>query len=86
MSGVFTKGDFTDWSNHPITQELFMQLAEAAENHASEMIRRPTPDTNRDQFIRGIVFAIDHTIGWKPLLVDPLNDDEDKIEEDYDEA
>jgi len=68
---IATREEFVDWKNNPITQELFQVLMGAAEGYTAEMVNRITPDTNRDQFIRGAVNTIGHIAGWEPPLVEP---------------
>ncbi len=66
---MVTKSEFNDWRNLAITQELLTALVEQANQIATELLRRSTVDTNRDQWLKGTLVGIDLACGFVPELV-----------------
>ena len=66
---MVSKEEFSDWRNHPITQELFAALIAQANLVATELLRRPTSDVEKDQWLKGQLAGIDLSCGFTPELV-----------------
>ncbi len=66
---MVTKEEFSDWRNHPITKELFDTLLLQANLAATELLRRPTSDVEKDQWLKGQLVGIDLACGFSPELI-----------------
>lgn len=64
-----TKEQYSDWKNHPVTQELMADLTEECEGWVGQMIRRAEPNTAEDQFIRAFVKVTDNVRLYEPKIV-----------------
>jgi hypothetical protein len=69
---VVSKQEYTDWRDHPITQELYKDVGSQAEESGAIILRSSTVDTSRDQFHRGVINMASQVIAWVPELSEEL--------------
>ena len=72
---ALSKSDYIAWRDSKETQELFVELQEAAESVASEVLQREDPNIDRDQFLRGFLKAIDSVLSWRPEFIEENRDE-----------
>ena len=76
---MFPKDAFQAWRASDITQELFKELAQAAESAARVVLMRQDSNPTEDQFLKGYIKGLSQAIGFLPELV---TDDGEPIAQD----
>jgi hypothetical protein len=72
---ALSKSDYIQWRDSKETQELMKELGEAAESVAQEVLTREDYNSDRDQFLKGYLKAIDQVIGWRPEFIEENNNE-----------
>lgn len=66
------KEQYVDWKNHPVTKEVFANIADVASDEAAKLINRRQEDWSDDQYVRGFIRGIQEIIDWTPEFDDEL--------------
>jgi hypothetical protein len=72
---ALSKSDYIQWRDSKETQQLLTELREAAEGVAQEVLTREDFNSDRDQFLKGFLKAIDQVIGWRPEFIEENRDE-----------
>lgn len=61
-----TKSEFVQWRDMPLTQELFSNLQDLANQAATEILGGDTYNGDRVLFLKGYIQCISQVVGFKP--------------------
>ena len=64
-----TKSEFVQWRDMPMTQELFKNLQDLANQAAAEILGGDTYNADRVLFLKGYIQCISQVVGFRPETV-----------------
>lgn len=65
-----TKQEFSDWRDHPISADLLTSINEQCNKIVEEILNRPDPNVNRDQYLKGMLAGFSQVVGFTPDFVE----------------
>lgn len=65
-----SREEFAAWRSSECWQELMILVNTTVEQAVSEIINRDKSNTDRDQYLRGLIYALSEVAGFTPEIVE----------------